>query len=224
MAKMSKRDKEKYEKLVKDAVQIEMDLDALSKDDSPTIYGYARVSTNSQAHDGNSLEAQKAALKAAGAQKIFVDSFTGTKLERPEFERLRGKLKAGDTLIVTKLDRFARSVGQASELITALIDSGVTVNVLNLGCLDNGSISVLMRNILLSFAQFERDMIVERTQEGKAIARTKPGYREGRKPKYTKEQINHALELLKEHSYKQVERMTGISKSTLIRKKGKNND
>lgn len=184
-----------------------------------TIYGYARVSTSGQAKDGNSLEAQENALRAAGATEIFADTFTGTKMERPEFERLNVLLQSGDTLIVTKLDRFARTVGQASELITDLIGRGITVNVLNLGVLDNGSISVLMRNILLSFAQFERDMIVERTQEGRAIARTKEGYREGRPKKYTGPQLRHAMDLLKDHSYTQVAAMTGISKSTLIREK-----
>lgn len=185
----------------------------------PKIYGYARVSTLGQAKDGNSLEAQESALRAAGATEIFVDAFTGTKMERPEFDRLNGILQEGDTLIVTKLDRFARTVGQASELITDLIDRGVKVNVLNLGVLDNSSMSVLMRNILLSFAQFERDMIVQRTQEGKAVARTKEGYREGRPKKYTGAQLRHAMELLKNHSYTQVSKMTGISKSTLIREK-----
>ena len=185
----------------------------------PKIYGYARVSTIGQAKDGNSLEAQESALRAAGATEIFVDAFTGTKMERPEFDRMNSLLQKGDTLIVTKLDRFARTVGQASELITNLIDRGITVNVLNLGILDNGSISVLMRNILLSFAQFERDMIVQRTQEGREVARTKEGYREGRPKKYTGAQLRHAMELLKDHSYTQVARMTGISKSTLIREK-----
>ena len=216
MRKMTPAEKAEYDALVKDARQIEMRLEELTAP-RPTVYGYARVSTVGQARDGNSLEAQKVALTAAGAQEIFVDRFTGTKIERPEFARLRALLREGDTLIVTKLDRFARTVGQASELITELIDAGVTVNVLNLGVLDNSSMSVLMRNILLSFSQFERDMIIQRTQEGKAIARMKPGYREGRKPKYTPEQIRHALDLLQEHSYTQVERMTGISKSTLIR-------
>ncbi len=216
MRKMTPAEKAEYDALVKDARQIEMRLEELTAP-RPTVYGYARVSTVGQARDGNSLEAQKVALTAAGAQEIFVDRFTGTKIERPEFARLRALLREGDTLIVTKLDRFARTVGQASELITELIDAGVTINVLNLGVLDNSSMSVLMRNILLSFSQFERDMIIQRTQEGKAIARMKPGYREGRKPKYTPEQIRHALDLLQEHSYTQVERMTGISKSTLIR-------
>ena len=181
------------------------------------IYGYARVSTKGQAKDGNSLESQQAALKTAGAEKIYVDSFTGTKMNRPQFSELVGVLKPGDTLIVTKLDRFARSISQASDLITDLIDKGITINVLNLGTLSNDSVSTLLRNVLLSFAQFERDMIVQRTQEGKAIARQNPGYREGRPKKFRPAQIDHALELLADHSYKQVSSMTGISESTLLR-------
>ena len=183
------------------------------------IYGYARVSTKGQAKDGNSLEAQEKQLKENGAEKIFIESFTGVKMERPELDKLINRIQDGDTLIVTKLDRFARSVSQASNLITTLIDKGVRVNVLNLGILDNSSVSTLMRNILLSFAQFERDMIVERTQEGKAIARQREDFREGRPKKYGKKQIGHALDLLETHSYKQVEEITGISKSTLIRAK-----
>ena len=72
---------------------------------------------------------------------------------------------------------------------------------------------------MLAFAEFERDMIVERTQEGKAIAKLNPDFKEGRPKKFSKVQINHALDLLSEYSYKQVEQMTGISKSTLIRAK-----
>lgn len=185
------------------------------------IFGYARVSTRGQAKDGNSLEVQEKLLRESGAEEIFIDSFTGAKLERPEFDKLLNQIQSGDTLIVTKLDRFARSVSQASDLITQLIDKGITVNVLNLGILSNSSVSTLMRNVLLSFAQFERDMIVERTSEGKAIAKQKPDFREGRPPLYKKKQIEHALEMLTDHSYKQVEELTGISKSTLIRAKKK---
>lgn len=185
------------------------------------IYGYGRVSTKGQAKDGNSLEAQERLLKEHGAEIIYMDSFTGTKITRPEFDKLLKVLKSGDTLVVAKLDRFARSVSQASDLITKLIDDGIRVDVCNLGILDNSSMSTLMRNILLSFAQFERDMIVERTQEGKAIAKQNPDFREGRPHKYSRTQITHALELLGSYSYKQVEQMTGISKSTLIRAKRK---
>ena len=184
------------------------------------IFGYARVSTKTQARDGNSLEAQREALTAAGAEKIYTDAFTGTKIERPEFDRLRAQLRRGDVLIVTKLDRLARSVSQASGLITDMIDEGITIHVLNLGVLSNDSVNTLLRNVLLSFAQFERDMIVQRTQEGKAVARaTDPNFREGRPPKFDTEQLDHAMELLENHSYAQTAKLTGISKSTLIRER-----
>ena len=183
-------------------------------------FGYIRVSTRKQARDGNSLEAQREALTAAGAEKIYTDAFTGTKIERPEFDRLRAQLRRGDVLIVTKLDRLARSVSQASGLITDMIDEGITINVLNLGILSNDSVNTLLRNVLLSFAQFERDMIVQRTQEGKAVARaTDPNFREGRPPKFDTEQLDHAMELLENHSYAQTAKLTGISKSTLIRER-----
>lgn len=185
------------------------------------IYGYARVSTKGQAKDGNSLEAQEIALKENGATEIYADTFTGTKADRPEFEKLLSVLKKGDTLIVTKLDRFARSMTQGSELVSELIDKGIKVYILNIGVMDNTPSSKLIRNIFFSFAEFERDMIVERTQEGKAIAKQKEDFREGRPNTYTKKQIEHALQLLEIHSYKQVEQLTGISKSTLIRAKRK---
>lgn len=137
------------------------------------IYGYARVSTKGQAKDGNSLESQSILLKEAGVNKIFYDSFTGRKMERPEFNKLLSILHEGDKLIVTKLDRFARSAVQGSQMIEELIAKGVTVHVLNIGIMDNTPTGKLIRNIMLSFAEFERDMIVERTQEGKAIAREK---------------------------------------------------
>ena len=183
-------------------------------------FGYIRVSTRKQARDGNSLEAQREALTAAGAEKIYTDAFTGTRMERPEWDKLRAQLRRGDVLIVTKLDRLARSVSQASGLITDMIDEGITIHVLNLGVLSNDSVNTLLRNVLLSFAQFERDMIVQRTQEGKAVARaTDPDFREGRPPKFDAEQLDHAMELLENHSYAQTAKLTGISKSTLIRER-----
>lgn len=183
------------------------------------IYGYARVSTKGQAKDGNSLESQEQQLKDNGAQVIYKDSFTGTKKERPELSKLLTKIKEGDTLIVTKLDRIARSMSQGSELVNSLISKGVKVNILNIGAMDNTPASNLIRNIFFAFAEFERDMIVERTQEGKAIAKNNPYFKEGRPKKYSKQQIEHALSLLEDNSYSQVEKMTGISKSTLIRAK-----
>lgn len=144
------------------------------------IYGYARVSTKGQAKDGNSMVGQIKVLKEAGAQKIFCDSFTGTKMERPEFDKLKAVLKSGDKLIVTKLDRFARSAAQGSCLIETLIQTGVTVHILNMGVMDDTPTGKLIRTIMLGFAEFERDMIVQRTQEGKEIARSKGDFKEGR--------------------------------------------
>lgn len=183
------------------------------------IYGYARVSTRTQAKDGNSLEAQENTLKAAGATEIYADAFTGTTAHRPELGKLLAVMQTGDTLKVTKLDRIARSATQGIELIQSLLDKGITVHVLNMGMMDNTPTGKLVRNVMLAFAEFERDMIVERTSEGKAIAKQNPDFKEGRPPKYSRAQLNHAMELLKEYSYKQVEEMTGISKSTLLRTK-----
>ena len=185
------------------------------------IYGYARVSTKGQEKNGNSLENQIELLKENGAAEIYADSFTGTKTDRPEFKKLLTVLKEGDTLIVTKLDRFARSMMQGSELVTELLEKGIKVNILNIGVMDNTPASKLIRNIFFSFAEFERDMIIERTQEGKAIAKLKPGFKEGRPKKYTKEQLDNALSMLTVcgglYSYKEVERLLNISVSTLIR-------
>lgn len=189
------------------------------------IYGYSRVSTKGQAHDGNSLESQKELLKQNGATKIFEDSFTGTKTDRPQFSKLLEQLKDGDTLIVTKLDRFARSMNQGSQLVNELIEKGIKVNILNIGMMDNTSASKLIRNIFFSFAEFERDMIVERTQEGKAMAKTKEGFKEGRPKSYTNKQLDHALSMISinggDKSYNEVVDITGISKSTLIRENNK---
>ena len=183
------------------------------------IYGYVRVSTKLQATDGNSVEAQKKQLQIAGATIIYTDTFTGTKLHRPELDKLLTQLNSGDIIIVTKLDRIARTTREGLELIQILLNKGISINVLNMGMIDNTSTGRLIITILLAFAEFERDMIVERTQEGRAIARLDSAYKEGRKKKFSKEQMEHALELLKTHSYRQVTEMTGISKSTLIRTK-----
>lgn len=184
-------------------------------------YGYSRVSTKGQAKDGNGLEVQETLLRNNGAKKIFTDTFTGTKNDRPQFKELIKLLQDGDTLMVTKLDRIARSMMQGSELVNDLINHGVRVHILNIGIMDSTPSSKLIRNIFFSFAEFERDMIVERTQEGKAIAKQKKDFCEGRPRIYSKKQIEHALHLLKTHSYKQVEELTGISKSTVIRAKRK---
>ena len=127
-------------------------------------------------------------------------------------------MKEGDILTVTKMDRFARTASDGSKLITELLDKHVKVNVLNMGIIDDTPIGRVISNVLLAFAQFERDMIVERTQAGKAIARTKAGYREGRPPIDSKKKAKAVRMILDKHmSYRRVAEITGLSKTTLVR-------
>ena len=180
------------------------------------VYGYARVSTKGQAKDGNSLESQEKQLKDNGALKIYNDSFTGTKMDRPEFDKLMKEIKEGDTLIVCKLDRFARSMSQGSELVSELIKKGIKVNILNIGIMDNTPSSKLIRNIFFAFAEFERDMIVERTQEGKAIAKQNPNFKEGR-PATEDSKKKLVIELCANHTISEIVDITGLSRSTVMR-------
>lgn len=181
------------------------------------IYGYSRVSTKGQARDGNSLQAQEEQLRAAGASEILMESYTGTKMHRPVLDELLNKLQPYDEVYVTKLDRLARSAKDGIEIIDTILNKGASIRILNMGMFDASPTGKLMRTVLLAFAEFERDMIVMRTTEGKAIAKQDPDFREGRPKKFTEQQISLAMNLLKNHSYRQVEKMTGISKATLIR-------
>lgn len=183
-----------------------------------TIYGYCRVSTKGQETNGNGLESQqKEILDKYNTAIIQKESYTGTTTERPVFTDLLNHLKKGDTLVVTKLDRLARNTIEGIQIIQKLFAKGVAVHVLNVGLLENTSMGKFFLTTLLAVAEMERNTIVERTQAGKAIAKTKAGFKEGRPKKYTDTQLNYALELLDNHSYTEVERMTQISKSTLIR-------
>lgn len=145
------------------------------------IYGYARVSTKGQDRYGNGLEVQEKQLRDAGARIIYYESFTGTKKDRPELNKLMDVLVEGDIVIVTKLDRIARSTRDGLAIIDELLDKGVSINILNMGKFDSSPSGELMRTIFLAFAQFERDMIVLRTSEGKEVCRTDPNWKEGRK-------------------------------------------
>ena len=146
------------------------------------IYGYMRVSTAAQSK-GNSLEEQERLLRKNGATELYQDAFTGTRTDRPNFTILLNKLQEGDTLVITKLDRFARNTAEGLNVIQHLLERGVKVNILNMGTIDTTPTGKLILTVMLAFAEFERDMIVQRTTEGKAIARTKDNFVEGRPPK-----------------------------------------
>ena len=186
------------------------------------IYGYARVSSKKQLH-GNSLEEQRAALSANGAVSITAEQFTGKTTSRPKLQALIASLRAEDTLMVTKLDRLARNVTEGIELIRELFARDIKVHVLNIGLLENTSMGNFFITTLLAVAELERSMIIERTQAGKEVARTKAGFREGRPP-LPEKKLPYAMELLKSHSYKEVTDITGISKATLWRAKQRHNN
>ena len=180
-------------------------------------YGYARVSTRKQIN-GNSLEEQRQQLIDNDCDMVVEEQYTGKTTERPRLRELLKKLRTGDTLMVTKLDRLVRSATEGANLIKELISKGIKVNILNMGEVDERPQGRLMLHILLAFAEFERDMIVERTQAGKAIARTKAGFREGRPP-IDKARKDAAIDMVLNggKSYKEAAAAVGISKSTLVR-------
>jgi DNA invertase Pin-like site-specific DNA recombinase len=146
------------------------------------IYGYARVSTRGQDKYGNGLEVQEKQLRENGAEVVYYESYTGTKKTRPELDKLMAVLKDGDTIVVTKLDRIARSTRDGLDIIDKLLSKGVYINILNMGKFDHSPTGKLMRTVFFAFAEFERDMIIMRTAEGKAVCRENdPDWREGRR-------------------------------------------
>ena len=181
-----------------------------------TIYGYARVSTVKQ-----DLSSQVDDLKRAGATKIFKDKYTGTTADRPEFDKLMAKIKNGDTLIVTKLDRLARNTQDALNIVKKMNAEGVILRVLNIGTIDNSPSGRLIFTVFSAFAEFERDLIVSRTQEGKAWAKANnPNFHDGMPRKYDQEQINFAWKLhTQDHmSYSEISKKLGMSKATIYRR------
>jgi DNA invertase Pin-like site-specific DNA recombinase len=188
------------------------------------IYGYARVSTKGQL-DGNSIEEQSSKiLERYSNAKIFEESYSGAK-EREIFNKVLCELQQDDLLVVTKLDRFCRTTKEGLQYIDMLMGKGVKIHILNMGLIEDTPMGRLIVTNLLAFAEFERAMIIERTQSGKAIAKTKEGFKEGRPKAYTDKQLDHALNLLSinggDKSYNEVVEITGISKSTLIRENNK---
>ena len=146
----------------------------------PKRKGYGRVSTRGQGKNGNSLEDQRSKLEEAGCDEIVLEVYTGTKMKRPKFTKLLEELEEGDTLVVCKLDRFARTAREGLEIVEELMKRGVKVHILNMGLIEDTPMGRLILTVMLAFAQFERDSIVERTQDGKAIAKESDDFREGR--------------------------------------------
>lgn len=190
------------------------------------IYGYCRVSSKGQI-DNNSLEAQEQEiLQRYSEAKIYKEQFTGATTDRPVLSSVIEALVAGDTLVVTKLDRLARNTVEGISIVKELFSKGVAVHVLNVGLLEDTAMGQFFLTTLLAVAELERVQIIERTQTGKAVAKAKAEakgekFKEGRPKKYSPAQLSHAMELRKEYSIKQVSQMTGISEATIKREQAK---
>jgi DNA invertase Pin-like site-specific DNA recombinase len=186
------------------------------------IIGYARVSTT-----GQDLETQKDILTKEGCEKIFEEKVTGTSTKKRE--QLREAIdfaREGDTLIVTKIDRLARSIQDLNTIVQGLIEKGVKVRFVKEAIefarsKDGNSLQTLLFNILGSFAQFERDLIVERTEEGRQRAMSQ-GKHMGR-PGQPEQNIKKAVKLYKdrEHngmSVNDIAKLTGVPRATIYRR------
>ena len=143
------------------------------------ILGYARVSTQGQTLDG-----QRDALTAAGAERIFADTISGTARSRPELDRMLKELREGDVVIVTKYDRLARSLKDLLEIVDVLQARGAGFRSLGEDIDTTSPAGRLIFHVFASITQFERERIVERTQEGLEAAR-KRGRVGGRPPALT---------------------------------------
>jgi DNA invertase Pin-like site-specific DNA recombinase len=152
------------------------------------LVGYARVST-----DGQTLEGQLSALKATGCRTIFKEKISGARGDRQQLHRLIATLEKGDTLVVTRLDRLARSTRDLLNLLATITERGAGFRSLDDTWADTTtSHGRLMVTVLGGLAEFERDLIRTRTGEGRARA-VAHGVRLGRKPKLTAHQHREAL-------------------------------
>ncbi|WHZ60032.1 recombinase family protein [Metabacillus hrfriensis] len=185
------------------------------------LIGYARVSTVGQE---NGLETQKHFLEEAGCKRIFFEKVTGTStIKRNELKEAIQFLDKGDTLIVTKIDRLARSIIDLHNIVKELNEKEINVRFLKENIEfqageNNSSLQTLLFNILGSFAQFERDIIVERTGEGRERAK-KQGKHMGR-PSKNKKAIEKSLKLYNEResngmSVNDISKITGVPRSTI---------
>jgi DNA invertase Pin-like site-specific DNA recombinase len=152
------------------------------------IIGYARVSTQDQ-----DLSGQLEALKAAGAAPIFREKISGTRADRPQLAKLMASLRAGDVVLVTKLDRLGRSTRELLDLIERIGAVGASFKSLGDPLWDTtSSQGRLLSTLLAAIAEFERELIRERTGEGRKRAMAK-GVKFGRKPKLTPHQRQEAI-------------------------------
>lgn len=178
------------------------------------IRGYARVSTADQ-----NLERQLEALDKAGCEIIYKEKITGTTRDRSELNKLLDDLQEGDTVIVKELTRISRSTHDMLNLVNEISNKGCFIKSLNEGWLDTGSPSgKLMLAIFAGMAEFEKEILLQRCNEGRKIAIAN-GVKMGR-PKSTGKQLEYALELYSkgEMSIRKVCEVTGVAQATFCRR------
>lgn len=178
------------------------------------IYGYARVSTKDQ-----NLDRQLIALEEAGCSAIFQEKITGTKINRPELQKMLALLQTGDTVIVKELTRVSRSTSDMLLLVKMITDKGANIKSLNESWLDTGTISgKLMLTVMSGIAEFEKGIMLQRCNEGRAVAMAK-GVKMGR-TKLDTPQLKFAISLYKaqELSVRKICEATGVAKATFCRR------
>jgi DNA invertase Pin-like site-specific DNA recombinase len=174
--------------------------------------GYGRVSTADQ-----NIDSQKDALHRAGSDLVFIDTFTGTKSNRPELNRLRAQLRSGDTLVITRLDRLGRSAKDLLNLVSELQAQGVHLEVLEQNINTSTPEGKLFFTLVASFAEFEREIMRARTMDGLAAARAR-GRLGGRKPVMSEVKIVTAKQLYSEGKFvKDIAEVLGVSRPTIYR-------
>lgn len=184
--------------------------------DRDMLIGYARVSTADQ-----DLTSQRDALKALGVEPnvIYVDhGLTGSNRARPGLQQALAACRSGDTLVVTKLDRLARSLPDARDIADELTRKGVRLNLGGSVYDPSDPIGRLLFNVLGMVAEFEADLIRARTREGMAVARAK-GRLRGKQPKLSPAQESHLVQLhyAGEHTSAEIAELFGVARSTVYR-------
>lgn len=175
-------------------------------------FGYSRVSTADQ-----NTTSQLDALSAAGVDEVYVDHFTGTKASRPELDKLLAQLRAGDTLMVTRLDRLGRSTKDLLDLVTRLDALEVNLHVLEQQIDTSTAEGRLFFTMIAAFAQFEREIMRARTLDGLAAAKAR-GRSGGRKPCLSTSQVQLAKRLAQEgNPITQIANDLGVSRPTIYR-------
>ena len=176
------------------------------------VFGYARVSTEQQ-----NLDRQLDMLQKYGVDFIYNGKMTGTKRNRPELEKLLERLTEGDTVVVESLSRLGRSTKDLIWLMETFNSKGVNLVSLKESIDTTTSTGKLLFTLMSAIAQFERDVIADRTREGLNSARARG--RKGGRPRTDSEKLRKAIKLYntQQYSLAEIEDMTGVKRSTLYR-------